>query len=151
PQVRRVRATRSINVCLPSRLVMLRVRWVRRSTVTPTEVSSVQHTSRRGRPQTGQPGPSDSVSCSIVPRMGSSSVWILGGYQSDFSRNLSREGLDFANLTTEVVDSTLAAASVDADAIEVVHVANAFGELFARQAHLGATPAPVHEGPWRIP
>jgi acetyl-CoA C-acetyltransferase len=26
-------------------------------------------------------------------------VWILGGYQSDFARNLTREGLDFADLT----------------------------------------------------
>ncbi len=40
----------------------------------------------------------------------STNVWILGGYQSDFSRNLTREGLDFADLTAEVVDSTLAAA-----------------------------------------
>ena len=84
--------------------------------------------------------------------MGSSTnVWILGGYQSDFSRNLTREGLDFADLTGEVVDATLAAAGVDADAIGVVHVANAFGELFARQAHLGAMPATVHEGLWDTP
>ena len=83
--------------------------------------------------------------------MGSSNVWILGGYQSDFSRNLTREGLDFADLTTEVVDSTLAAAGVAADAIEVVHVANAFGELFARQGHLGAMPATVHDGLWDTP
>jgi acetyl-CoA C-acetyltransferase len=83
--------------------------------------------------------------------MGSSNVWILGGYQSDFSRNLSREGLDFGDLTTEVVASTLDAAGVDADAIGVVHVANAFGELFARQAHLGAMPATVHEGLWDTP
>jgi acetyl-CoA C-acetyltransferase len=83
--------------------------------------------------------------------MGSSDVWILDGYQSDFSRNLSREGLDFAGLTTEVVDSTLAAAGVGADAIEVVHVANAFGELFARQGHLGAMPATVHDGLWDTP
>lgn len=83
--------------------------------------------------------------------MGSSNVWILGGYQSDFSRNLTREGLDFADLTTEVLESTLAAASIDADAIEVVHVANAFGELFARQAHLGAMPATVHSGLWDTP
>ncbi|WP_123023422.1 acetyl-CoA acetyltransferase [Mycolicibacterium stellerae] len=84
--------------------------------------------------------------------MGSStSVWILGGYQSDFSRNLTREGLDFADLTREVVEATLTAASVDADAIGVVHVANAFGELFARQAHLGAMPATVHEGLWDTP
>ena len=84
--------------------------------------------------------------------MGSSTnVWILGGYQSDFSRNLTREGLDFADLTAEVVESTLAAAGVDAEAIDVVHVANAFGELFARQAHLGAMPATVHEGLWDTP
>lgn len=83
--------------------------------------------------------------------MGTPNIWILGGYQSDFSRNLTREGLDFADLTTEVVESTLAAACVDADAIEVVHVANAFGELFARQAHLGAMPATVHEGLWDTP
>ena len=84
--------------------------------------------------------------------MGSSTnVWILGGYQSDFSRNVTREGLDFADLTGEVVDATLAAAGVEADAIGVVHVANAFGELFARQAHLGAMPATVHEGLWDTP
>ena len=64
-------------------------------------------------------------------------VWILGGYQSDFARNLTREGSDFAALTTEVVDLTLAESMIDATDIEVVHVANAFGELFARQGHLG--------------
>jgi acetyl-CoA C-acetyltransferase len=42
--------------------------------------------------------------------MGTPNVWILGGYQSDFARNLTREGHDFADLTAEVVDNTLAAA-----------------------------------------
>ena len=84
--------------------------------------------------------------------MGSATnVWILGGYQSDFSRNLTREGLDFADLTAEVVESTLDAARLDASAIDVVHVANAFGELFAGQGHLGAMPASVHEGLWDTP
>ena len=78
-------------------------------------------------------------------------VWILGGYQSDFARNLTREGSDFAALTTEVVDLTLAESMIDATDIEVVHVANAFGELFARQGHLGAMPATVHEGLWDTP
>jgi len=41
---------------------------------------------------------------------GSTGVWILGGYQSDFARNLTREGRDFAALTAEVVEGTLAAA-----------------------------------------
>jgi len=78
-------------------------------------------------------------------------VWILGGYQSDFARNLTREGLDFADLTREVVDQTLAASMIDAADIGVVHVANAFGEMFARQGHLGAMPATVHEGLWDTP
>lgn len=81
----------------------------------------------------------------------SGNVWILGGYQSDFARNLAREGRDFADLTREVVDLTLAAAMVDPADIEVVHVANAFGELFARQGHLGAMPATVCDGLWDLP
>ena len=83
--------------------------------------------------------------------MGTPNVWILGGYQSDFARNLTREGHDFADLTAEVVANTLAAARVDAADIEVVHVANAFGEMFARQGHLGAMPASVNDGLWDTP
>ncbi len=83
--------------------------------------------------------------------MGSANVWILGGYQSDFARNLTREGHDFADLTAEVVDSTLAATKVDASEIDVVHLGNAFGEMFARQGHLGAMPATVNDGLWDTP
>jgi acetyl-CoA C-acetyltransferase len=78
-------------------------------------------------------------------------IWILGGYQSDFARNLTREGRDFAGLTREVVDQTLAESMIDAADIGVVHVANAFGELFAGQGHLGAMPATVHDGLWNTP
>ncbi|WP_036453768.1 acetyl-CoA acetyltransferase [Mycolicibacterium smegmatis] len=78
-------------------------------------------------------------------------VWVLGGYQSDFARNLTRENLDFADLTREVIENTLAHAKIDANDIGVVHVANAFGELFARQGHLGAMPATVLEGLWDTP
>src|ERR1700721_626653 len=78
-------------------------------------------------------------------------VWILGGYQSDFARNLTKEGLDFADLTREIVDAALASAKVDAGEIGVVHVANAFGEMFARQGHLGAMPATVCDGLWDTP
>lgn len=78
-------------------------------------------------------------------------VWILGGYQSDFARNLSREQVDFAGLTREVVDHTLNCARIDAAGIGVVHVANAFGDLFAGQAHLGAMPATVHPDLWETP
>jgi len=83
--------------------------------------------------------------------MTGSNVWILGGYQSDFARNLHREGLDFAGLTEEVVTATLEAAKVDAVDVGVIHVANAFGELFATQGHLGAMPATVVDGLWNTP
>src|SRR6478672_325626 len=78
-------------------------------------------------------------------------VWILGGYQSDFARNLTREGRDFAALTTEIVDNTLECAGLDGSAIGVVHVANAFGEMFGRQGHLGAMPATVRDDLWNTP
>lgn len=78
-------------------------------------------------------------------------IWVLGGYQSDFARNLVREGLDFADLTTEVVQKTLESASVGGSDIGVVHVANAFGQLFAGQGQLGAMPATVHPDLWGTP
>ena len=76
---------------------------------------------------------------------------MLGGYQSDFARNLHREGHDFADLTDEIVHGTLESAAIGAQDIETVHVANAFGEMFARQGHLGAMPASVDEGLWGTP
>ena len=42
-------------------------------------------------------------------------VWVLGGYQTDFARNLAREGKDFADLTCEVVDATLESSGARAD------------------------------------
>jgi acetyl-CoA C-acetyltransferase len=78
-------------------------------------------------------------------------VWLLGGYQTDFARNVSREGLDFADLTEEVVRRTLDSARVGASDIGVVHVGNAFGELFTGQGHLGAMPATVCDELWCVP
>lgn len=78
-------------------------------------------------------------------------VWILGGYQSDFARNLHREGRDLADLTAEVVRETLETTRVPAAEIGVIHVANAFGEMFAAQGHLGAMPATVDDALWDTP
>src|SRR3954466_7698954 len=83
--------------------------------------------------------------------MSGSNVWILGGYQSDFARNLTREKRDFADLTANVVTATLEAAKIDVTDIDVVHVGNAFGEMFAAQGHLGAMPASVVDGLWDPP
>lgn len=78
-------------------------------------------------------------------------IWVLGGHQSDFARNLAREGVGFDGLTAEVVGATLAAAGIDATDVDVVHVANAFGELFTGQAHLAAMPATVCPDLWGVP
>ena len=83
--------------------------------------------------------------------MADANVWILAGYQSDFARNLTREGVDFAGLTAEVVTSTLHAAKIDPADVGVIHVGNAFGEMFAAQGHLGAMPATVVDGLWDTP
>jgi acetyl-CoA C-acetyltransferase len=68
---------------------------------------------------------------------GPTSVRILGGYHSAFARNRTSENRDFAALTAEVVDHTLASAKVDATDIGTVDVSNAFGAMFASQGPLG--------------
>ncbi|MGS2642139.1 acetyl-CoA acetyltransferase [Streptosporangium sp. LJ11] len=78
-------------------------------------------------------------------------VWILGGYQSDFARNWSRAGQGFAELTGEVVRGTLDDAGLTASDVDVIHVGNAFGQLFTGQGQLGGMPATVEPGLWEIP
>jgi acetyl-CoA C-acetyltransferase len=64
-------------------------------------------------------------------------VYILGGAQTDFARNWAKEGLGLVDLVREASLGAFDDAKVDAAAIEVVHVGNLAGELFAGQAHLG--------------
>lgn len=80
-----------------------------------------------------------------------SGIWVLGGYQSDFARNLPREGVGIDGLVGEVVQGTLDAAGVGGASIETIHVGNAFGQLFTGQGHLGAMPATVHDSLWGTP
>jgi acetyl-CoA C-acetyltransferase len=78
-------------------------------------------------------------------------TWVLGGYQSDFARNLAKEDRDIADLTQEVVEGTLAAAGLGPEAVESIHVGNAFGQLYTGQGHLGAMPATVVPELWGVP
>ena len=78
-------------------------------------------------------------------------VYVLGGVQSDFARNVAKEGREISDLIAEAVDGTLAAARVDAADIATVHVGNAFGQIFNGQGHLGAMPATVEPGLWGLP
>ncbi|MFA4949440.1 acetyl-CoA acetyltransferase [Brevundimonas sp.] len=64
-------------------------------------------------------------------------TYILGGWQSDFARNWSREGVEMADGFGEAVHGGLAAASLDPADIDVGHVGNFVGDLFAGQGLLG--------------
>src|SRR5262245_22109728 len=80
-----------------------------------------------------------------------SGSWILGGYQSDFARNLRKEGRAISDLVAEVIEGTLERSGVGHDAIETIHVANAFGQLYTGQGHLAAMPATVVPALWERP
>jgi acetyl-CoA C-acetyltransferase len=64
-------------------------------------------------------------------------VYILGGYQTDFSRNWDRDGLEIIDGFRDVVEAALDAVALDASEIDVAHVGNFVAELFCRQGHLG--------------
>ena len=76
---------------------------------------------------------------------------ILGVHQTDFDNNLAKTDGDIADLTAEVVAATLADAEIGADAVESIHVGNAFGQLYTGQGHLGAMPATVEPALWGVP
>ncbi len=73
-------------------------------------------------------------------------VFVLGGHQTDFARNWTREGLELADLVGETVQGTLADAAVEATDVDVVHVANFAAERYQGQGHLGGFPAEVEPG-----
>ncbi|NMD95567.1 thiolase domain-containing protein [Rhodococcus sp. BL-253-APC-6A1W] len=83
--------------------------------------------------------------------MTSAQVWIAGGYQSDFARNVTKEGFDIGDLTAEVASRTLDDAGIGASEVDVVHVGNAFGQLYTGQGHLGAMPASMIPELWDVP
>jgi acetyl-CoA C-acetyltransferase len=65
-------------------------------------------------------------------------VYILGGYQTDFARNWTKEGKHISALIREAVQGGLAATGLEPSDIEVGHVGNFAAELYAMQGHLGA-------------
>lgn len=71
-------------------------------------------------------------------------VYVLGGWQSDFSRNWTREGLDIAGAFAEALNEALTATDLAPNEIECGHVGNFVGELFAGQGLLGGFFGLVH-------
>jgi acetyl-CoA C-acetyltransferase len=64
-------------------------------------------------------------------------TYILGGWQSDFSQNWDRQGMELADAFAQVVNEGLAATKLDAQEIDTGHVGNFVGDLFAGQGLLG--------------
>lgn len=64
-------------------------------------------------------------------------VYILGGYQTDFSRNWAREGLEISDLLSAAVAGAAEQTGVSLADVDSVHVGNFVAELFCNQGLLG--------------
>jgi acetyl-CoA C-acetyltransferase len=78
-------------------------------------------------------------------------VYILGGYQTDFSRNWSKEGKGIQALISETMEGAFAETTIEPKEIQVLHVGNFAAELYAMQAHLGALAMSNYPALWGIP
>jgi acetyl-CoA C-acetyltransferase len=65
-------------------------------------------------------------------------VYILGGFQTDFARNWTKERKHFVAMMREAVLGALRETQVDPEEIDVAHVGNFAAELYSKQGHLGA-------------
>ncbi len=65
-------------------------------------------------------------------------VYVLGGYQTDFARNWTKERKHFLAMMREAVEGAMERALVESREIEVAHVGNFAAELYCKQGHLGA-------------
>jgi acetyl-CoA C-acetyltransferase len=65
-------------------------------------------------------------------------VYILGGAQTDFARNWSKEGKHFVAMMREATLGALEATAIEPKEVETAHVGNFAAELYAKQGHIGA-------------
>ena len=64
-------------------------------------------------------------------------IYVLGGYQTDFARNWTKENKHIVAMIREGVLGGLETTGLDAKDIEVGHVGNFAAELYSMQGHLG--------------
>ncbi len=70
--------------------------------------------------------------------MDNKQVFILGGYQTDFARNWSRENKHIAAMMREAYEGSLAVTGIEPAQIGAAFIGNFAAELYCMQAHLGA-------------
>ncbi len=76
--------------------------------------------------------------------MSASDVYVLGGYQTDFARNWTREGSGLSEMMSEAVLGGLDATGIAPEAVETAHVGNFAAELFCGQGQLGGVFSALH-------
>lgn len=80
---------------------------------------------------------------------GIAEVYVLGGYQTDFARNWSKERKHFVAMMRESIFGALEQTDLQPEDIQVAHVGNFAAELYCKQGHIGAffvETAPVFSG-----
>ena len=70
--------------------------------------------------------------------MAKTPIYVLGGFQTDFARNWTKEGKHISAMIREAVVGGLEHTQIDAADVEVGHVGNFAAELYSMQGHLGA-------------
>ena len=65
-------------------------------------------------------------------------VYILGGYQTDFARNWARENKHISAMMREAYEGSLAVTRIEPRDIQAAFVGNFAAELYCMQGHLGA-------------
>src|SRR5262249_9661327 len=113
-------------ICSRRRACQCRAQWWRRPSA--TNDSSMRRMSTWAASSTGERG-----EIKMTRR-----VYILGGYQTAFARNWTKEGKHISAMIREAVEGGLAATDVEPREVEVGHVGNFAAELYAMQGHLGA-------------
>jgi acetyl-CoA C-acetyltransferase len=74
----------------------------------------------------------------MAPKKSTRPVHVLGGFQTDFARNWSKEAKHLVAMMREAVLGALEATRVEPSEIEVAHVGNFAAELYCMQGHTGA-------------
>ncbi|SDD91906.1 acetyl-CoA acetyltransferase [Kordiimonas lacus] len=78
-------------------------------------------------------------------------VFIIGGSQTDFARNWAREGSGLHELMDTSINGALDQSGMAGSDIEVAHIGNFVGELFAGQGNLGGFLATINADLMGIP
>jgi acetyl-CoA C-acetyltransferase len=73
-----------------------------------------------------------------------SEVYVLGGFQTDFARNWTKENKHFSALMRESVLGALERCEIAPEEVQSAHVGNFAAELYCMQGHLGAFFAEAH-------